>query len=158
MSIALSEKQERTRTAHLRYRSKAGNREKERAYRMRPAVKERIRLRSYEWERNNKARRIFTATKRRAGRLGIPFSIQESDIIIPKRCPVFGVELKIGALGVRGFNPYSPSLDRIDPQLGYIPGNVCIISMKANSLKNSLTFEQLKAILKYVEERGAACR
>lgn len=37
----------------------------------------------------------------------------------------------------------SPSVDRINPHLGYVPGNVQVISYKANSMKRNCTMEEL---------------
>lgn len=39
----------------------------------------------------------------------------------------------------------SPSLDRISPELGYVPGNVRVISDKANRLKGSRNLTELRA-------------
>ena len=39
----------------------------------------------------------------------------------------------------KGNIPMSPSLDRQIPKLGYVQGNVAVISHKANSLKNDCT-------------------
>jgi len=41
-------------------------------------------------------------------------------------------------------------LDRIIPALGYVKGNVDIISMRANRLKNDLSEEELSRILDYI--------
>ncbi len=60
--------------------------------------------------------------------------------IAPKFCPVFGFELVHGGLG---FRDNSPSIDRIDPKLGYIRGNIQIISNLANAMKRNATPEQL---------------
>ena len=41
----------------------------------------------------------------------------------------------------------SPSLDRIRLELGYVKGNVRVISGRANLLKNDATIEELEAVL-----------
>lgn len=46
----------------------------------------------------------------------------------------------------------SPSVDKIIPQLGYVKGNVQIISNRANIMKNDATLEDVKALLKYMEK------
>lgn len=60
--------------------------------------------------------------------------------IDPKYCPVFGF-LMID--GNRGFDRYAPSVDRIDPRRGYVRDNIQIISMKANTMKDNATPEEL---------------
>jgi hypothetical protein len=45
-----------------------------------------------------------------------------------------------------GPRPASPSLDRIDNALGYVKGNVRIISFRANALRSNATLEELQAI------------
>jgi len=45
----------------------------------------------------------------------------------------------------------SPSLDRIDNSKGYVPGNIAVISMRANMIKNNATLAELKAIVAYME-------
>lgn len=66
--------------------------------------------------------------------------------MIPETCPVLGIPLTIG--GKR--SPSSPSLDRIDPALGYVPGNIRVISDRANRLKGA---RSLHALLR-LAERG----
>jgi hypothetical protein len=44
----------------------------------------------------------------------------------------------------------SPSLDRIDNSRGYVPGNVEIISLRANKKKSDSTFEEIHALHEYV--------
>lgn len=48
--------------------------------------------------------------------------------------------------------PDSPSLDRIKPELGYVKGNIRVISFKANSIKNDASIEELRQILQYMED------
>jgi len=69
-------------------------------------------------------------------------------------CPVFDIPLdwsRIRGNG-RGALPNSPSLDRIDPERGYVKGNVWIISHRANTIKNNATHEELKLVTKAVGE------
>ena len=61
-------------------------------------------------------------------------------------CPVFNIKLNTG----NRLN--SPTLDRIDNNLGYVKGNIKIISSKANRLKNNGTLEEFKKIIDYIEK------
>lgn len=88
---------------------------------------------------------MIGAAKQRAKRAGVPFNLTEADIIIPRFCPVFGVKLE-QALGSKGPGPNSPSLDRRVPEDGYVPGNVVVISNRANRAKSDLTVEELVAL------------
>lgn len=97
---------------------------------------------------------ILRRAKTRAKKNNIPFDIDVEDIIIPKYCPVFGLELK-SKLGTRqghGPNDNSPSIDRVNPELGYVKGNVRIISHKANTIKNNATIEDLRKVILYMEQ------
>ena len=42
------------------------------------------------------------------------------------------------------------SLDRINPELGYIPGNIQVLSTKANVLKNNASINELITFAKNV--------
>lgn len=75
-------------------------------------------------------------------------TITRYDIEWPEFCPVLGVRLVYdGGGGVVG--PNTASLDRHDNTLGYIPGNVYVISRRANTLKNDATAEELEAVVRY---------
>lgn len=76
-------------------------------------------------------RNIKASAKRR----GIPFDLSWSDLDLPTHCPVLG--LKLSYNGEPGFNSnHRATVDRIDNTIGYIPGNVWIISRLANTMKN----------------------
>ena len=91
-------------------------------------------------------------SKSRAKKYGIPFNIDISDIIIPHTCPVLGISLvSVRENGKRGYHPDSPSLDRIKPQLGYVKGNVRIISARANLLKSNASLDEMRLILADLE-------
>jgi len=97
---------------------------------------------------------MWYSAKQRAERRGVPFSITPLDITIPARCPVLGVKLAIahGADG-KGPSPCSPTLDCIDPTLGYVPGNIAVVSWRANRLKSDATLAELRRLADWVEQR-----
>lgn len=67
--------------------------------------------------------------------------------IAPDNCPVFGVPFV--SRGV-GFSKWSPSIDKIDPGLGYIPGNIQVLSLFANCMKRDATKTELKQFALWV--------
>lgn len=89
---------------------------------------------------------LYSARKRAAER-GVAFDITEEDIIVPKFCPALGLELKTTP-GPRCKN--SPSLDRIDPALGYVPGNIAVISDFANRIKQDASLADVEAIARWM--------
>lgn len=53
------------------------------------------------------------------------------------------------------FQHSSPSIDRIIPELGYVRGNIAVISMRANKLKSDATSEELERISAWMRSVGA---
>lgn len=92
---------------------------------------------------------LFNDAKKRAKKKCLDFTITLDDIIIPAVCPVLGIQLFRGD-GKQSDN--SPSLDRINNNVGYIPGNVRVISYRANTIKSSSTVEELLLIIAYMQE------
>jgi hypothetical protein len=99
--------------------------------------------RRYAVDRHNKNPSLYlwNTARTRARRLGVPFSIAVEDIVVPHSCPVFGCALEFG-----GDSDTSPSLDRLIPSLGYVPGNVIVVSNRANRIKNDATISELQKI------------
>ena len=91
---------------------------------------------------------MWSSAKQRAKKAKVPFNIEICDILIPERCPVLGVELK---RGIRHKRATSPSLDRIIPSLGYVKGNVWVMSSRANLIKNDATVEELELVVKAIK-------
>jgi len=83
--------------------------------------------------------------RQRARKAGVPCNISLTDLVIPSHCPALGIPLRPKP-GKRGGGDNSPSLDRIRPELGYVPGNVIVVSRRANRIKNDATIEELEAI------------
>jgi hypothetical protein len=100
-------------------------------------------------DRRPPASKMLSSAKQRARRKDLPFDLELEDIVVPTHCPVLGMELRSGTCQDRDA---SPSLDRIDPALGYVKGNVHVISQKANRIKNDATLAELQAVTKYLEE------
>jgi hypothetical protein len=94
---------------------------------------------------------LLASAKSRAKRDSVPFAISHADIVIPAICPVLGIPLSHGK-GVGSVHDGSPSLDKIIPELGYVPGNIHVISHRANRIKADATRSELQAVLAYVEK------
>jgi len=80
--------------------------------------------------------RLFRAAKRRAMSKDLDFTISKDDIIVPTLCPLTEIPLRShdGVDDGEGPRFDSPTLDRVYPHLGYIPGNVRVISLTANAM------------------------
>jgi hypothetical protein len=93
---------------------------------------------------------MVNSAKSRAKKRGIPFNISTDDIHLPDVCPALGIPLVYG--GGKGPTDNSPSLDRVLPLLGYVAGNVIVISNRANRIKNNATIPELRAIADFFEK------
>jgi hypothetical protein len=119
-----------------------------------PAVqkKERIKQLKEKFAVRVWAKEAIRSARRRAVKRGLDFDLDECWLIgklamISTRCPALGTLLKFSA---KGYDPSSASLDRILPNLGYVKGNVEIISRRANTIKNDATPEELVRIARWV--------
>lgn len=110
--------------------------------------------RTRDWHRKNPARSYLLAAKKRAKEVGVDFNLTEEDIKFPKICPALGIPVKLEQIdGPRKRTNNTPSLDRIIPELGYVKGNVEMISWRANRLKNDATLFELEMLLRYMRDR-----
>lgn len=91
---------------------------------------------------------MLRSARRRAKLQNVPFGLQPCDIEIPMYCPVLGTLLS-RARGSKGPGGNSPTLDRIIPSRGYVPGNVVVISNRANRAKNDLSADELRALANF---------
>lgn len=108
-------------------------------------------LKDTETRHNNEdsiKKALIRAAKARAKKKEIPFNITIEDFILPEKCPLLEIPLTVG-YGNSQENSYS--LDKIIPDLGYVKGNVWVISNKANMIKNNASLEELKLLVKNLE-------
>jgi hypothetical protein len=100
-----------------------------------------------DFYKNNPERNLWYDAKKRAKKRGVAFEIDWKDIIIPEVCPVLGIKLERTGMNNRDS---SPSLDCIIPNLGYVVGNIAVISYRANRIKNDASLEDIKRVLQWL--------
>ena len=90
------------------------------------------------------------SNKKRAGHV-VDIDCEYIEKIWPKdnKCPLLEHELIIGT---GTLNRWSPTLDRIIPEKGYIKGNVVIVSHLANRIMTNATVEQVKLVGRNMEK------
>lgn len=91
----------------------------------------------------------YRAKKANAERIGIEFTIPFSEIEFPTHCPVLGMELDYFAEGVQ---ENSVSFERLNHAVGYVVGNVKIVSWRANRIKNNGTAAEHRLIADYIDK------
>lgn len=112
-----------------------------------------------KYREENPERRMLTSAKERAKNKNLDFNLELSDIYIPEFCPYLEIPLFKGTKTVR---KNSPSLDRIDSSLGYVKGNIQVISNLANTMKNNATREELiifctNTLMSLYDDEGEKC-
>jgi hypothetical protein len=80
-------------------------------------------------------------------KLRAELSIGYYKTLIVDTCPLLNVKLTYENFEGRAPDNYA-TLDKIDPNGGYVEGNVQIVSFRANTLKSNATLEELKMIVK----------
>ena len=93
---------------------------------------------------------LLTRIKTKCKKNDIPFNLTIEDLCVPDQCPALNIPLIFGS-GKRAPTDNSPSVDRIKPELGYIKGNIIVVSQLANRIKNSATFEQLELVTNFYQ-------
>lgn len=158
MALSDEEKRKRQRAAVKKYRHE--KREQFRAL-ARAAAKarrkrmpEKCRVESSVWRLRDPRNMMLTKAKVRARVAGVPFTLTLADIPIPARCPLLGIALAVATGGK--VSAGSPSVDRLRPELGYVPGNVWVISHRANALKSNLTLEDWERFVAALRQRMLA--
>jgi hypothetical protein len=137
---------------NLKYKTETERREakrqQNRKYQRTPEAVARRNFWAREWRKKNYLAHLLRVAKKRAKQKGIAFAISEADVIVYDVCPILGV--RITAPGTW----HGPSLDRRDNNLGYVPGNVHLVSKRGNTWKGTLAPSDLYRALAYMEGRA----
>lgn len=69
---------------------------------------------------------------------------------LPEYCPVFGIKLTYE--GKHMWQDSTATIDKVDNSKGYCKGNICLISWKANKIKNEGSLDEHLKIIAYMEK------
>lgn len=99
---------------------------------------------------------LLDGARQRAAAKGLPFTITEEDVLAawPEdgACPVLGIPLKRGSVG--GAQGAAPTLDRLNNAWGYEPGNIAVISHRANTLKSDASAAEIERLAAWMHAQG----
>lgn len=110
--------------------------------------------RAYEaklrWKRRNPHRAwavfVRSGARQRANQYNLPFDLDVEFVlsIAVENCPALGVPLRY--LDGDKVGDFSATLDRIRPELGYVRGNVAVISRRANMIKSNANADEIERV------------
>ena len=78
--------------------------------------KECMKKKSIQFRINNPIQQMLSCTKSSAKKRNLDFNITIDDILIPEFCPYLGIKLEVTP--GEGLKPNTPSIDRIDTNIG----------------------------------------
>jgi hypothetical protein len=122
----------RTRLLAARAARRPTHAEQEEAYRRKAYVAHRAKL-------------LYRGARNRAKERGIEFTISYGDVVIPPVCPVFGEPFYLEGRRCAQ-SRFAPSIDRIDRSRGYVPGNILVVSIRANQIKSDATSAEIQRV------------
>lgn len=138
-------------------------REKNRAHResrqaqWRAENRERLRARDAKRRLEKRAQCLINAARTRSRTKGLAFALDDFELELQARidagnCELSGVTFDLSP----GRKPNSPSLDRINPGLGYVPANVRVICHALNAALGDWGEQALAPIMAgWIERRNA---
>lgn len=112
---------------------------------------------SAKWGKTNTLKRLITMARYRAKKASLPCLVMHQWILdnIGDKCPCCMTQFRMGDANGRGkIMQNRPSLDRVNPKMGYTAMNTRIICHKCNRIKNSGSLEEHEAIARWLS-RGA---
>lgn len=135
------EYREKNRAASLRWQ--ANNRDK-------------AREKNRRWQANNPAKKLFNQCQQCARKRGQECTITVEMIdamLAPMACSVTGLPLT-WERGSARTNPWSPSIDRLDNERGYMPGNVRVVCWAFNLARGEFPDEVVMTMAKALAARA----
>lgn len=92
-----------------------------------------------KWHSKNREHALWLAARNRARLKNLECSLtleQVKQLLAPMVCEATGLELKWEWTGTGKYNPWAPSLDRLNNSLGYIAGNVRVVCWAYNKARS----------------------
>ncbi len=136
---------------NLRATEETKEKSRERARKRAAENRQLMRDKTNNWRKRTKLENpayfLWASAKARARRFNLPFNLTREDIVIPENCPILGIPLDTQTK--KGFCYNAPSIDKIVPELGYVKGNIIVISWRANRIKCDATIEELRALAEF---------
>lgn len=118
-------------------------------YRLNEACREERKAKAAKYRDESMERVLWHKLRTRSRKMGVVCDLEESDIIVPKFCPLTNIPISRGASTPKD---NSPSVDRIDNSKGYVKGNIRVISYLANRMKSNANRDQLFYFSDHIKE------
>lgn len=115
----------------------------------RAANPDKVRKQGKEHQRSGRA--LLNRARARARKKKVPFNLVLDDIVVPEFCPVLGMRL---VFGDGHSTPASPTVDRLKPGLGYVRGNIQVMSHRANTIKSNATAEEIEKVARWLKQKN----
>lgn len=128
---------------------KCCSKEKRREYHARHRDRMNARIKEYRRTTNGKLVTVLNHVRTKCKKFDIPFALDIIDLVFPTHCPVLGLELNFDCT-----SPNCATIDRIRPELGYVRGNVVIVSMWANRIKSDASTAEIFKVAEFYKQFG----
>lgn len=104
--------------------------------------------------------KLLSMAKNRSSSRGHEFNLDLEHLLTlwDGKCSLSGIELDLSRSDKGVVNPYAPSLDRIEPKLGYTKGNVRIVCYQMNVAMSEFGLDQFNSFINLYIKSGVAFR